>query len=59
MQHPWRKALIFLAISMIPVYIGLYLAMKQEKVSNIQPEEPAGERSSATPNPGQGHRLTL
>lgn len=59
MQHPWRKALIFLAISMIPVYIGLYLAMKQEKVSNAQPEESADERSSATPNPGQGHRLTL
>jgi hypothetical protein len=59
MKHPWRKALIFLAISMIPVYIGLYLAMKQENVSKSQPEEPAGERSSATSNPGQGHWPTL
>jgi hypothetical protein len=59
MQHPWRKALIFLAISMIPVYIGLYLAMKQGNTSSDQQEEAAGERSSATPNPGQGHRLTL
>lgn len=59
MKHPWRKALIFLAISMIPVYIGLYLAMKQEKASEVQPEELAGERSSATSNPGEWHRQPL
>ena len=44
---------------MIPVYIGLYLAMKQEKASEVQPEELAGERSSATSNPGEWHRQPL
>jgi cadmium resistance protein CadD (predicted permease) len=53
MNHPWRKALIFLAISMIPVYIGLYLAMKQEK--SEKSEAPANSELSTTPDPGQGH----
>jgi hypothetical protein len=54
MNHPWRKALIFLAISMIPVYIGMYLAMKQEKS-----EAPANSELSPTPDPGQGHGLSF
>ncbi len=57
MNHPWRKALIFLAISMIPVYIGMYLYMKQEKID--QSEAPANPELSTTPDPGQGHGLSF
>jgi hypothetical protein len=30
MWQTWRKALVVLAIAMIPIYIGLYMAMKQQ-----------------------------
>ena len=41
MWQTWRKALIALAIAMIPVYIGLYLAMKQQEAAPAQSVEPA------------------
>lgn len=53
MNHPWRKALIALAIFMIPVYIGLFLYWKQEQSKNESPPEKI-ELPSA-PDPGQGH----
>jgi len=40
MWHTWRKALIVLAIALIPVYIGLYLAMKQQEGAHTQSVEP-------------------
>ena len=45
--HTWKKALIALAIAMIPVYIGLFLAHKQQQ-ERIQESVP-------TSNPGEGH----
>jgi hypothetical protein len=45
--HPWRKALIALAIAMIPVYIGFYLAHKQQKADTVE--------SAPTGNASQGH----
>ena len=42
--HTWRKALIALAIAMIPVYIGFYLAHKQQKTPAVE-STPTGDSS--------------
>jgi hypothetical protein len=57
MNHPWRKALIALAIFMIPVYIGMFLYWKQEQFEFESPAEKIELRP--TPNPSQGHGQPL
>ena len=51
MWQAWRKAVIALAIAMIPVYIGLFLAHKQQQERN-QLSVPASD-------PGEGHGTPL
>ena len=51
MWHTWRKAVIALAIAMIPVYIGLFLAHKQQEERN--------QRSVPATNPCEGHGASL
>ena len=51
MWQAWRKAVIALAIAMIPVYIGLFLAHKQQEERN--------QRSVPAPNPCEGHGASL
>ena len=44
MVTQWKKAIIALAIAMIPVYIGLYLAHKQQS-EHEETSAPASDAS--------------
>ncbi len=51
MWHAWKKALIALAIAMIPVYIGLFLAHKQQLERDAD--------SAPASDPSEGHGASL